>query len=147
MAFKHKVRSVQAAIPTASMADIAFLLIIFFMVTTKFHVDKTTVDLPKSELRTELPPDAAFVVVYQPDNSVDYSYKFSDGKQQSFPVDVGNLEIQINTITSVDPGIPFVVKADGKTPYEYIDDTIEILRRGGVEQVVLLTDQLTVEDQ
>ena len=33
-------------IPTASMADIAFLLIIFFMVTISFEVDKTQVMLP-----------------------------------------------------------------------------------------------------
>ena len=28
------------------MADIAFLLIVFFMITTKFQVDKQQVDLP-----------------------------------------------------------------------------------------------------
>jgi len=31
-----RVRRVDAVIPTASMADIAFLLIIFFMLTTSF---------------------------------------------------------------------------------------------------------------
>ena len=33
----------EAIIPTASMADIAFLLIIFFMVTTVHDVDRTKV--------------------------------------------------------------------------------------------------------
>ena len=39
-----------AEIPTSSMADIAFLLIIFFIVTTSFNKDKgMTLDLPRSE--------------------------------------------------------------------------------------------------
>ncbi|MFQ5720068.1 MAG: SPFH domain-containing protein, partial [Acidobacteriota bacterium] len=37
----HKSRDIQAYIPTASMADIAFLLIVFFMVTAVFQVDQT----------------------------------------------------------------------------------------------------------
>ena len=44
---------VGAVIPTASMADIAFLLIIFFMVTTTHQVDKTSVNLPTATIRQE----------------------------------------------------------------------------------------------
>ena len=40
-----------AVIPTASMADIVFLLIIFFVLTFNVEVDKTRVDLPKTNLR------------------------------------------------------------------------------------------------
>ena len=42
-----------AIIPTASMADIAFLLIIFFMVTTVHEVDRTSVNLPLAQSREE----------------------------------------------------------------------------------------------
>ena len=56
-----KARSVQnTGIPTASMADIAFLLIIFFMVTISFEVDKTTVTLPETNIRLEIPKQAAY---------------------------------------------------------------------------------------
>ena len=38
------------AIPTASMADIAFLLLIFFMSTTMFKVeDGLPIEMPKAE--------------------------------------------------------------------------------------------------
>ena len=60
------------------MADIAFLLIIFFMVTTVYQVDKTEVDLPVTQIRMDVPSDAAFIVI-----SDDGLVKFSDGKQSS----------------------------------------------------------------
>ena len=41
-----KSRAIEAFIPTSSMADIAFLLIIFFMVSSVFPKDKTQMDLP-----------------------------------------------------------------------------------------------------
>ena len=50
-------------IPTASMADIAFLLIIFFMVTITFEVDKTQVTLPDTQLRFEVPKKSAYISV------------------------------------------------------------------------------------
>ena len=40
MILGKRVRRVQPEIPTASMADIAFLLIIFFLVTTSMNQDK-----------------------------------------------------------------------------------------------------------
>ena len=51
-------KRIRATIPTASMADIAFLLIIFFMLTTSFSPVKTSVDLPSSVQREEVERDA-----------------------------------------------------------------------------------------
>ena len=52
-----------AVIPTASMADIAFLLIIFFMVTTVHEVDRTSVNLPLAKIREEAEKGSAIVVL------------------------------------------------------------------------------------
>ncbi len=146
MAFK-KVKEIAANIPTSSMADIAFLLIIFFMVTTKFDVDRTRVDLPKSAIRDEVPPDSAYVVVHgsQADG---WGYKFSDGEAMSTSVpDISVLEAQIAQVTATDPGTYFVIKAEADVPYKRIDGVIDVLRSGGASDVVLLTEQRTVDDQ
>ena len=44
-------KKAEAVIPTASMADIAFLLILFFMVTTVHELDNTSVNLPPAKSR------------------------------------------------------------------------------------------------
>ena len=62
----RKRREIPATIPTASMADIAFLLIVFFMITTKFQVDKQTVTLPATVLREEILADSAFISIAKP---------------------------------------------------------------------------------
>ncbi len=74
-----------ANIPTASMADIAFLLIIFFMVTTVHEVDRTSVNLPLSITRTEAEKGSAIVVLAR-DKFGELFYMFSDGKNMSHSV-------------------------------------------------------------
>jgi biopolymer transport protein ExbD len=76
----------KALIPTASMADIAFLLIIFFMVTTVHELDRTSVNLPSAKTRIEAEKGAAIVVLAkQADMSGTESlvYKFTDGNATS----------------------------------------------------------------
>ena len=51
---KFKRGSVDDEIPTASMADIAFLLIIYFMVTTTFAATRGIVDKFIAQLQVQL---------------------------------------------------------------------------------------------
>ena len=48
-----------AQIFTASMADIVFLLIVFFVLTYKVEVDRTKMDLPDTWIRIKVPEKAA----------------------------------------------------------------------------------------
>ena len=147
MAFVKKQKPIKAMIPTCSMADIAFLLIVFFMVTTKFDLDRTRVPLPKSEMRDEVPKGSAYVVIYKHKDTGNYEYKFSDGQQMSHPVpDLAVLDADVSATAAADPGTPVVIKADTETPYQYIDDVMDLVRRAGLEDIVLLTDQRTVDD-
>ncbi len=83
----HREKRVQATIPTASMADIAFLLIIFFMLTTSFSPVKTSVDLPESIERAEVEQNAAIVAI-SPQNQIVYSDGESPGIDLSSPDDL-----------------------------------------------------------
>ncbi len=58
-----KTRRVQSEIPTASMADIAFLLIIFFMVTTVFTATRgIDYGLPQREQTNEIQPKESIYI-------------------------------------------------------------------------------------
>jgi len=139
MKFARNVRP-QAVIPTASMADIAFLLIIFFMVTTVYDVDRTNVNLPGSNIRVQNEKGSAVVVLHNENGQM--QYKFSDGEKMSFLVSgPQDISLEASRLAYGDPTRQFVVKADGDMRYELVDEILDTLRRAGVSNVLLLTVQ------
>ena len=131
----HAARAKEAVIPTASMADIAFLLIIFFMLTMTFEVDKTRVTLPETLVRMEIPKKAAFISVNEAG-----AIKVSSGEELS--VSVANAEDVLSFAAGVvasNPGKEFVIKADEDVPYRTIDGVIDALKRAQVEVIYLLS--------
>jgi biopolymer transport protein ExbD len=135
-------RKAGALIPTASMADIAFLLIVFFMVTISFEVDKTQVVLPKTDIRLEVPKKAAYISVTESGQ-----IRVSSGEEISVPVpSVDDVLSFAAGVVAIDPSKEFVLKADREVPYEYIDRIIDALKQAKVEVIYLLSQQETVED-
>ena len=140
-------KKVDALIPTASMADIAFLLIIFFMVTTVHEVDRTSVNLPLSKIREEAEKGAAIVVLAMATNSAGQEtlvYKFSDGKEMSNTVGgPDDIYLEAARLTHADRTKQFILKADGTIRFEKIDELLDAMRKGGVQKVLLLAQQAT----
>jgi biopolymer transport protein ExbD len=125
----------QSVIPTASMADIAFLLIVFFMLTFTSEVDRSQVTLPRTVIRLEVPSQSAYIAVTE--GGV---IKVSDGTQMS--VSVGGVEDVVSFATGVvagDPSKAFVIKADNSVPYRTVDGVIDALKRAKVEVIYLLS--------
>lgn len=124
-------------VPTASMADIAFLLIIFFMLTTTFSPERTSVSLPDSEKRTEVQQKAAIVAITAAGQLV-----YTDGEQISRPVvDMEQLGRQVKALVELFPKKEFLIKADQSVRYELVDQVLEELRGAGARNIGLLTDQ------
>ena len=136
---KKTYRSVRTVpvIPTASMADIAFLLIIFFMLTTSFSPERTSVQLPQSEIQTEVPRNSAIIAI-----TTEGTMKFTDGERPSFPVTTPQ-EIGLLTkeIVELIPDKEFLIKADRMVRYELIDAVLDQLRLNGAQRIGLLTDR------
>jgi len=134
---RHGVHSIAPTVPTASMADIAFLLIIFFMLTTSFSPERTTVELPQSEIRTEVPRDSAIVAI-----TADGAIRFTDGERPSFLLgSVQELGLLTQEIIGFIPDKEFLIKADRLVRYELVDAVLEQLRLNGVQRIGLLTEK------
>ena len=133
-----KTKNLEANIPTASMADIAFLLIVFFMISTVFQVDRTEVRLPMSEkvTRTDVVKESAFVVITE-----DGQIKASDGVEDSELVNLEDVGILAAGWMQKRPNQPVVIKADRRAKYRLIDDVLQHLRDAGVVNLKFLTDQ------
>jgi biopolymer transport protein ExbD len=131
--------ALKAVIPTASMADIAFLLIIFFMLTMTFEVDKTRVTLPETIVRMEVPKKAAYIAVTE-----NGQIRVSSGDELSVPVASTDDVLSFAAgVVATNPGKEFVIKADEDVPYRTVDGIIDSLKRARVEVIYLLSSAET----
>lgn len=135
MKIRKPIRS-KTYIPSASMADIAFLLLVFFMVTTTITVDRTRVALPTSLERIEVPKDAAVIAVEE--GGVVH---FSDGEEQSRVINMSDVLPAAAFVIEKNSLKWFVIKADGNTEYQHIDRVMEQLRQANVRNIAMLTGQ------
>lgn len=126
----------ESYIPTASMADIAFLLLVFFLVTTTITVDRTKVGLPTSMERTEVPKDAAVISIEE--SGVVH---FSDGEEQSHVLNMADILLAASFVMEKNSLKWFVIKADGNVRYQFIDQVMEQLRLARVRNIAMLTMQ------
>lgn len=135
MRLRRSKRSLAPVIPTASMADIAFLLIIFFMVTTAYTLDRTPMELPQTEQQEQTAKGSAVISI-----TADEVFRFSAGKEDVRPVNgIGGLAEAIRAVTAANRLHPFVIKADRRVKYRVIDQVLEQLRSAGAENVTLLS--------
>jgi biopolymer transport protein ExbD len=127
--------ALQPAIPTATMADIAFLLIIFFMVTTAFTIDRTPLELPQTREQQQVPKGAAIISITRQG-----ALRFSPGEKDTQPVaGMEQLGAAIRRAVAANSLHAFVIKADRQAPYRLVDEVLERLRQAGAENVSLLS--------
>lgn len=107
---------VQATIPTASMADIAFLLLIFFMVTTTFRAETgLQVIIPQVEAAEKMPTKDLTHIWISKNGIVSIDDAFVATERIS---DIMSRKRQIN------PNIIVSVKCDEATGYKLVEDVL-----------------------
>jgi|GEM_PF-133088 len=112
-------------IPTSSMADIAFLLIVYFMLTATFAATRgLDFSLPEDDenQQTEIEPDDAVLIEIQPGGQVMVDKK---------PMEIGDqiLEYLAPKLQN-NPKKPVIIKPDAKSPYGYMVRVFDLLRQG-----------------
>jgi biopolymer transport protein ExbD len=131
----QKKKKVSDEIPTASMADIAFLLLIFFLVTTVFPKDKgLAVVLPEQGQETQVSPKNILHIIVRTDGIVDLRRGESTSVQQIRP---GQLESIWRQEVTQNPNLIAAVKTHPDAPHRYMIAVLDALQLARAERISL----------
>ena len=120
-------------IPTASMADIAFLLIVFFMVTTIFRVEKgIKVELPQATTTERLPRRNVARVWVNKAGDISVDDKF---------MEVSEVEIVMAEKLNENPDMLVQIKGDKDTRYGDVAWILEELKKARAIKVSLASKE------
>lgn len=135
MALMRKKSRAGGEIPTSSMADIAFLLLIFFLVTTVFDEDKgLPIVLPEQDNTIEVPQTNILHIMVQPDGTVVLKRGESQAEQTITPPQLTNIWRQEFT---QNPNLIAAVKTSPNAPYRYMVDVLDALHLARADKISL----------
>lgn len=121
----------------ASMTDVIFLLLIFFMVTSTFVFPSALeVNLPQSSQQTSLKPSTRLFLDKELNMYVQQGDSVSAGTLKPLPLD--QLDGFMQSLKQEDPAQFVALQADEEVPYGKIVDILDKASRSGVK-VVLAT--------
>ena len=131
----NKKSKVSDEIPSSSMADIAFLLLIFFLVTTTFPKDKgLAILLPESESEVEVSQKNILHLIVTPTGAVNIRRGESQQEQTVRPDDVESIWRQD---VAQNENLIAAVKTDPNAPYRFMIDVLDALQSAGAERISL----------
>lgn len=131
----RKKLKVSSDIPTSSMADIAFLLMIFFLVTTTFPKDRgLAIVLPEQGVEAQVSQRNILHLIVQPTGIVDVRRGESQQVQQLRPQEIEAIWRQEVT---ANPNIIAAVKTHPDAPYRYMIDVLDALHSANAERISL----------
>ena len=127
----QKNSSASSEVPTSSLADIAFLLLIFFMVTTVFQADKDrAIEWPEAEAAEKIDEKQKNIlnIWMERDGSIfinDQPYPMSDVSTVVAPL-----------YADSERALVISIRGDRDVPYLYMDQVQKELVAAGVVRVV-----------
>ena len=116
------------------MLDLAYVLLVIFIIMTTAAVQGIKVDLPKASASQTLSEPKTKAITINNTGQV-----FLD----AYPVTMEELESQLRTAKATTPDFPIVVKGDATVQYQKVMDVLDLLRRLDLTQVGLATGRPT----
>ena len=115
------------------MLDLAYVLLIIFIILTTATVQGIKVNLPKASATPSLAKPQTKAITIRDDGQI-----FLD----TYPVTLQELEERLRQLKAVNPSFPVVVKGDAKVGYEKVIDVLDLLGRLEITQLGLVTQRL-----
>ncbi|HXP00969.1 MAG TPA: biopolymer transporter ExbD [Luteibacter sp.] len=112
------------------MLDLAYVLLVIFIIMTTASVQGIKVNLPKASAAVSMakPQTKAITIA-------DSGQIFLD----AYPVTLAELEQRLRSLKAITPDFPVVVKGDATVQYQKVMDILDLLRRVDLPQVGLVT--------
>jgi biopolymer transport protein ExbD len=115
------------------MLDLAYVLLVIFIIMTTASVQGVKVSLPKSKMTASLakPHIKAITITEKGDLFLD-----------AYPVSLEQLETRMAQLKQVNPAQAVVLKGDAHTHYLKIMQTLEVLKKVDITDIGLVTGRV-----
>ena len=115
------------------MLDLAYVLLVIFIIMTTASVQGIKVNLPKASASPSLAKPQTKAITVREDGQI-----FLD----TYPVTLQELEDRLRQQKAVNPSFPVVIKGDAKVQYERVVEVLDLLGRLDITQLGLVTQRL-----
>jgi biopolymer transport protein ExbD len=115
------------------MLDVAYVLLLIFIIMTTATVQGITVNLPKASSTPSLAKPKTKAISITPDGAI-----YLD----TYPVTVQELETRLAQYKAATPDLPVVLKADASIHYQKVIEVLDIVTRLQITQLGLVTQKL-----
>ena len=135
MAILHRRERVSDEIPTASMADIAFLLLVFFLTTTVFNEERgLPIVLPEESEEVEISAKNIIFFIVQPNGSVIVRRGESEQEQV---VAYNQIESLLRGELAANENLIAAIKTDPFASYKHMINVLDEVKMAGADRISL----------
>lgn len=148
---KVKQKRVGISLDMTPLVDVAFLLLTFFMLTTKFKPqEEVQIVLPQSHSKYKLPESDVMTITFSPNGKIFLGVDSQQLRAQLFgeqnklrpsiPVTLEELTSLAQQARSVNPKLRTVIKGDKDSIYGPAEDVMNALQKANITRFELVTE-------
>jgi biopolymer transport protein ExbD len=115
------------------MLDLAYVLLVIFIIMTTATVQGIKVNLPKASAQPSLAENKTKAITIAADGTV-----YLD----TFPVTMSELENTLRQYKAANPNLPVIIKADSTIQYQKVVDILDLMGRLEITQLGLVTQRI-----
>ena len=115
------------------MLDLAYVLLVIFIILTTATVQGIKVNLPKASAAPSLAESRTKAITITADGTI-----YLD----TYPVSLAELEQLLRQYKAADPALPVIIKADATLQYQRVVDVLDLVGRLEISQLGLVTQRV-----
>ena len=115
------------------MLDLAYVLLVIFIIMTTATVQGIKVNVPKASAQPSLAQSKTKTISISADGTI-----YLD----TYPVTMSELEQNLRQLKAANPELPVIIKADAAIQYQKVVDVLDLLGRLEITQLGLVTSKI-----